>query len=236
MSRITKRCRFCNAEYSIPRCKDKAKPYCSSACGKAHRSTLRAELQRTCETCGKLYSIRRTQVLTSKWCSHTCMGVAKRGIPHSPEWVARAVATRKKRYRPKYGPARAGFRGGRAVGADGYVRVLVGPMKYELEHRIAMAGHLGRALESWEIVHHINGDKADNCVENLAVVSRAEHMREHIARGDIPIDTVIPKLSPDAVRAIRADGRRQWEIARQHGVHQVTVSDVKLGRLHARVV
>ena len=39
--------------------------------------------------------------------------------------------------------------------------------------------HLGRKLSSDEVVHHIDGDKLNNSWENLEVVSRSEHAREH---------------------------------------------------------
>ena len=48
-----------------------------------------------------------------------------------------------------------------------------------LEHRIIMILFLNRPLLKSEIVHHINGNKIDNKIENLEVLSRSRHTELH---------------------------------------------------------
>lgn len=80
---------------------------------------------------------------------------------------------------PKYGgpggTRHGSWHGGRIKNSQGYIRLWLGTRKYVLEHRYIMEKHLGRKLLANEIVHHKNGIKDDNRLQNLEVVLRTTH-------------------------------------------------------------
>jgi HNH endonuclease len=46
------------------------------------------------------------------------------------------------------------------------------------EHRHIMQQYLGRKLESWEHIHHIDNNPLNNAIDNLVVLSNSEHQKE----------------------------------------------------------
>jgi hypothetical protein len=59
--------------------------------------------------------------------------------------------------------------GATSVNSYGYViqKMSNNGRDWKLQHRVVMENHLGRILESYENVHHKNGNKTDNRIENL---------------------------------------------------------------------
>lgn len=96
------------------------------------------------------------------------------------------------------------------MGHDGYPEIYVGPdYKYARpskyggyywadEHTAVMQEYLGRRLTSDEVVHHIDGDKTNNALSNLVVLTVEEHNQCHghaeqlvfelVKRGDVIFD------------------------------------------------
>ena len=136
------------------------------------------EIKRACEL-GFNHKQRRRQFV---WAA--CPGCQKE------RWVAKGEHPRNcrvcycARHRDYQLENHPNWKGGRRI-SNGYCDIkiplddvfysMVDTNGYIREHRYVMARHLGRCLEAWEIVHHLNGIRDDNRIINLVLTQHDKH-------------------------------------------------------------
>lgn len=98
-----------------------------------------------------------------KFCSRKC-----KGIHHSNNFTKEKVWN---------------YKGGTLSSTTGYIYISLGRYKRKAQHRFVMEQFIGRELLRSESVHHINGIKTDNRLENLQLLSKVEHCKLHYPKG-----------------------------------------------------
>jgi len=109
------------------------------------------KLRKKCRFC-KL-QIPKTQSHLSKFCNRLCF----------KQWFIKSN-------NPMWKGGTTFHRGYRYIRING---------KYIREHRFIIEKHIGRSLMPFEVVHHINGNKLDNRIENLEILNINDHHKKH---------------------------------------------------------
>jgi hypothetical protein len=119
------------------------------------------------------------------------------------------------------GSGNAMWNGGRKITQHGYVLILKHDHPYSdvsgyvLEHRLVMEQHIGRYLTKDEDVHHINGNKTDNRIENLELTNRSKHTTFH---NYIDMsDRVCSQCGDKNTYIKKHNSRPQWNISKKTG-------------------
>lgn len=111
-----------------------------------------------CDNCGKDFSISRCYLKRPRkhrFCSKKCESEFKSFNNSVEHWQGGCIGT-----------------------TTGYWYIAYNGKQIE-EHRLVMMKHLGRELDKDEVVHHKNGNRLDNRIENLELLSRSEHTKMH---------------------------------------------------------
>lgn len=159
-----KNCTHCGIIFQPKR---KTQNFCCRKCsafdvakrfGKQRAEKRKKGTDKICNICSTSFYVPRYRAETAMYCSRRCTSIA------NPENTKKARDASPLMARAKNGVPRK------------YKTITVNG-KTIREHRHIVQCHIGRQLESWEHVHHINGNPADNRIENLQVLSNSDHQK-----------------------------------------------------------
>ena len=154
-TRTRKTCTTCGKDFLIAPGLADAYTTCSRECSSRRRAERRQLEDGPCAECGVFFRRRNSK---TRFCSDECRMAVLQRLPRRRRDSVIGIS-------PK-----------------NYIRIRVwegDEKRVMLEHRFVMEQHLGRRLKPAERVHHINGNRADNRLENLRLYpNQADHLRD----------------------------------------------------------
>lgn len=145
-----------------------------------------------CPECG------REKWVPLKWDGHLCVPCNARLVFGPKGQAAIRGSKRPAQSEGQRGAQNRMWRGGRHVMGRGYVCAWVAPDdalgqamaqrggRYVLEHRLVMARAIGRPLKPYEEVHHRNGRRDDNHIENLELWIKSQPAGQRVTEYHCP--------------------------------------------------
>jgi hypothetical protein len=124
------------------------------------------------------------------------------------------------------------WNGGKRIRPDGYT-IIWTPNGERLEHRVVMEKHLGRPLKPEEVIHHRDGNKQNNNIENLQLMAQSEHACIHCSEmvkqreGNKGEQNPRAKLTKSQVKDIRNSNLSCPQLGKIYGVHHSTIHRIK---------
>jgi len=121
-------------------------------------------MTKKCNTCGNDFQVKPSHYDKRKTCSRKCGGILRRELVGGE----------------KHGRWKGGTRmvnGYRQVKKWGHP--FANTLGYVYEHRLVVEQAIGRFLQTEEEVHHKDGNKSNNVLDNLEVMTKGEHMKLH---------------------------------------------------------
>lgn len=183
---VEKSCEVCGKLFKVPPVRAKTAKACSHECAAKVRTESRGKRYASvaCRQCGTSFDVPFAHLGRRVFCSRACKEA-------SPSTRARKASLT--------GGANPAWKGGVVKRPDGYVyEAAIHPMVsngYVLQHRLVIERALIRMNPSHHFlgdvgggyvgllpfveVHHVNGDRGDNRLDNLIACTKAAHKQIH---------------------------------------------------------
>lgn len=177
---IILKCETCKKVFEVCKAKIKrGKKYCSKQCYSEYQKTLtgkksngwKGKLKLNCNQCGNSFLTYQYRKETIKYCSRKCYAKFQETIVGEKHFQWRGGKYKTGGYIYVYKPD--------------HPQAKRNKRHYVAEHRLVMEEHLGRYLESYEVIHHKNGVRDDNRLENLQLMTKREHDKHHCIKNEV---------------------------------------------------